>query len=162
MCAVKGSNVCLPSRRKVPQGNPTEEFPREIPLGKTGVRAPCKGANVFLPSGGQVFQGAIALSEAGGTSAPGGKCMQCNNPFFPDPVWWKNILTKVCKRIKAKLAKRVVQSITSNVLGKNDNLFLSLLCSHYRVILGWSVFSIIRQLMQDSQQQEVSFSTGTL
>ena len=64
---------------------PGGKFPREIPLrnslgnpplGKTGVRAPCKGANVFLPSGGQVFQGAIALSEAGGqVLQPGGKCM---------------------------------------------------------------------------------------
>ena len=50
--------------------------------------------------------------------------MQCNNPFFPDPIWWKNILTKVCKRIKAKLAKKVVQSITiSNVLGKMTTYF---------------------------------------
>ena len=56
-------------------------IPWEIPLGKTGVRAPCKGANVFLPSGGQVFQGAIALSEAGGQVLQGGSVCSVTTLF---------------------------------------------------------------------------------
>ena len=72
-------------------------IPWETPLGKTGVRAPCKGANVFLPSGGQVFQGAIALSEAGGQVLQGGSVCSVTTLFFRTPFGGKIYLQRSAK-----------------------------------------------------------------
>ena len=53
----------------------------------------------FLPGGDGPYHGPYPRGKQG---TPGGIAVYV---YCPVPIWWKNILTKVCKRIRAKLAK---------------------------------------------------------